>query len=44
MIALIVISLVSHYPEAISLKDITAESVAEGLIDIYSSTGIPRPI
>ena len=33
---LIAISLVSRYPEAISLKDITAESVVEGLVDIYN--------
>ena len=36
--------LASKYPEAIPLKDIRAETVAEGMLEIFSRTGIPKTI
>ena len=34
------ICLASRYPEAIPLKDVQAETVVEGLVEIFSSTGV----
>ena len=34
----------TRYPEAVVLKRITAEAVAEALVDIYSRVGIPQEI
>lgn len=34
----------TKYPEAIPLKTINAETVANALIEIFSRTGIPREI
>lgn len=34
--------LASKYPEAIPLKDVRAETVAEAMVDIFSRTGIPQ--
>ena len=31
----------TRYPEAVPLKKITTEAVAEALLDIYSRVGIP---
>ena len=36
------ICLASRYPEAIPLRDISAATVAEGLVGMFSRTGIPR--
>ena len=36
--------LASKYPEAIPLKDIRAETVAEGMLEIFSRTGIPKKL
>ena len=36
------ICLASKYPDAVPLRDISAESVAEGMIEVWSRTGIPR--
>ena len=36
--------LVSKYPEAIPLKDIRAETVAEGMLEIFSRTRIPKKL
>ena len=36
--------LASKYPEAIPLKDIRAETVAEGMLEIFSRTGIPKTL
>ena len=36
--------LASKYPEAIQLKDIRAETVSEGMLEIFSRTGIPKTI
>ena len=38
------ICLASKYPEAISLKRVDVESVAEGLCEVFSRTGIPAQI
>ena len=38
------ICLASRYPEAIPLKDVRAETVAEGMLEIFSTTGVPRQI
>ena len=38
------ICLASRYPEAIPLRDISAATVAEGLVEMFSRTGIPRVI
>ena len=38
------ICLASKYPDAIPLKDISAGSVAEGMTEMWSRTGIPREI
>ena len=34
----------TRYPEAVSLKKITTEAVAEALLDIYSRVGIPEEV
>ena len=34
----------SKYPEAIPLKRVDAQSVAEGMIEVYSRTGLPTEI
>ena len=34
----------SKYPEAIPLKDIRAMTVAEGMLEIFSRTGIPKTL
>ena len=34
--------LASKYPEAIPLKDIRAETVAEAMVEIFSRTGVPQ--
>ena len=41
---LTLICLTSRYPEALPLKCITAEAVAEGLIELFSRHGVPRSI
>ena len=41
---LTLICLASRYPEALPLKCITAEAVAEGLIELFSRHGVPRSI
>ena len=38
------ICLATRYPEALPLKDVLSETVAEGLIEIFSRTGIPLHI
>ena len=38
------VCLASKYPEAIPLKEISAEAVAEGMLEIWSCTGIPKEI
>ena len=38
------ICLASRYPEAIPLRDISVATVAEGLVEMFSRTGIPRVI
>ena len=38
------IRLASRYPEAIPLKDVRAETVAEGLVENFSRTGVPLQI
>ena len=34
----------SKYTDVVPLKDISASSVAEGIIEVFSRTGIPRVI
>ena len=34
----------SKYPEAIPLKRVDAQSVAEGMVEVYSRTGLPTEI
>ena len=34
----------TRYPEAIALKSITAEAVAEALVTIYSRVGLPEEV
>ena len=34
----------TRYPEAVSLKHITTEAVAEGLVDMFSRLGVPEEI
>ena len=34
----------TRYPEAVTLKKITTEAVAEALLDIYSRVGIPEKV
>ena len=38
------ICLAAKYPDAVLLKDVRAESVAEGMIEIFSRTGIPKQL
>ena len=38
------VRLASKYPEALPLKEISAEAVAEGMLEIWSRTGIPKEI
>ena len=41
---LTVIDYATRYPEAVALKTITTETVAEALVEIYSRVGIPREV
>ena len=41
---LTMICLASRYPEALPLKTITAEDVAEGLVELFCRHGLPRSI
>ena len=41
---LILVDKATRYPEAVPLKKITTEAVAEALLDIYSSVGIPEEV
>ena len=34
--------LAHKYPEAIPVKDIRAETIAEGMLEIFSRIGIPK--
>ena len=34
----------TRYPEAVALKDISAETVAEALVNMFSRVGVPREI
>ena len=36
------ICLASKYPDVVPLKDMSAASVAEGLVEVFSRTGLPR--
>ena len=36
------ICLASKYPDVVPIRDISAATVAEGLVEIFSRTGIPR--
>ena len=38
------IFMASRYPDAIPLKSVTAEDVAEGMLDIFSRTGLPKEL
>ena len=38
------INLATRYPEAIPLKDIWAETVAEGMVEVFSRSGIRRQL
>ena len=38
------ICLATRYPEAIPLKDIRAETVAEGMVEVFSRSSIPRQL
>ena len=38
------ICLASRYPEALPLKSATAEEVVEGLLEIFSRTGVPKTL
>ena len=41
---LTLVDYVTRYPEAVPLKKITTEAVAEALLDIYSRVGIPEEV
>ena len=41
---LLTICLASKYPEAILLKDVRAETVAEGMAEVFSRIGVPRQL
>ena len=41
---LTMVDFATRYPEAVALKDITTEAVAEALIDMFSRLGIPEEI
>jgi len=41
---LTVIDYATRYPEAVALKDISTETVAEALVEIYSRVGIPKEV
>ena len=41
---LTLVSYATRYPEAVPLKKITTEAVAEALLDIYSRVGIPEEV
>ena len=41
---LTVVDYATRYPEAVPLKKIDSETVAEALVDIYSRVGIPREV
>jgi len=34
----------TRYPEAVALKDIIAETVAEALVNMFSRVGVPREL
>ena len=39
---LTLVSFATHYPEAVPLKNIDTETVAEALVDIFSRLGVPE--
>ena len=41
---LTVVDYATRYPEAVVLKNITTETVAEALVEIYSRVGIPKEV
>jgi transposase InsO family protein len=41
---LTVVDYATRYPEAVALKNITTETVAEALVEIYSRVGIPKEV
>ena len=41
---LTVVNYAMRYPEAVPLKNIDTETVAEALVDIFSNLGIPKEI
>ena len=41
---LTVIDYATRYPDAVALKNITIETVAEALVEIYSRVGIPEEV
>ena len=41
---LLTICIASKYPEAILLKDVRAETVAEGMAEVFSRIGVPRQL
>ncbi|GFO35039.1 Zinc finger protein [Plakobranchus ocellatus] len=41
---LVLVDYCTRYPEAVPLKSITTEAVAEALVDIFSRVGIPKEI
>ena len=41
---LTLIDMASRYPDAVPLRDIHTETVADALLDMYSRIGIPRRI
>ena len=41
---LTVVDFATRYPEAVALKNITTETVAEALVEIYSRVGIPKEV
>ena len=38
------ICLASRYPDAIPLRDISAETVADGILEVWSRTGVPKEV
>ena len=41
---LTIVDYATRYPEAVALKNITTETVAEALVEIYSRVGIPKEV
>ena len=39
---LVVVDVATRYPEAVALADITTETVADALVEIFSSVGVPE--